>query len=601
MKYISIWALALMTVLPSAKIHAIEKDVTGVYRIATPQDLVEFAAVVNNGYGYVDAKLMADLNMSGVKYTPIGNSAATSYQGTFDGQGYTIDNLVINNNDKEGQGIFGYVNNATILNLIAGPNNKIYGKAFVAGIVGDKVDEGTVTLRGCGNEGNVYCSNQNGAGLVGCVHRGTLIIDQCYNTGRIQGGWESAAFSGWAGQSQNTYITRSFNTGTVTGTDGDNNYLWRSTDPKSSEVYEVNGRQGAWVSQDDLRNGTLTWKLNGSNNPKGTFRQNLSGNQIDNNPTTKRLHNLVFAVGNLKCDGSSAGGTLTFSNDKKSALQPHQSVNGVCSVCNHVDEEYILPNQQGFIPLSSGQDLQWFAKLVNSDPSKRALNAVLTRDIDMNGTGNFPGLGDYNYPYEGEFDGNGFTIYNLRIDKPNDDNVAFIPVGDSKTWIHDLTLADNCYIRGKSNVAGFIGWVDNRKGNEIHFDRLGFEGTVDVNDNGGAMVGVIPDNGKVYAYFRSCYTTGKINGQRECGALAGWASYSVSTNCYVKVNGSGWQDGDVVRGWSPRFTNTYANGNSQKRFGLYWFSDQDMQNGTLKNKLNDSAYKQDGGKPKLKK
>ena len=519
MKYLSIWALALTMAVPAAQMQAVEKDPTGVYRIATPQDLVEFAAIVNDGYTNIDAKLVADLNMSGVKYSPIGSSTA-SYQGTFDGQGYAIDNLVVENRDKEGQGIFGYVNNATILNLVAGPNNKIYGSAFVGGIVGDKVGDGIVTLRGCGNEGSVFCTNQNGAGLVGCVHQGTLIIDQCYNSGNIQGGKESAAFSGWAGQSQDSKITRSFNTGNVTGADGNNNFLWRSTDPQANEVYEISGRQGTQVSQDDLRNGSLAWKLNG-NKSLGAFRQNLSGAQADNFPTTRGLHSPVFANGNLKCDGTSAGGAITFSNESRTGLQPHQPVDGVCSVCHQVDEEYLYPNQQGFYQLSTAKDLQWFAKLVNSDPSRRALNAVLTGDIDMNGAGDFPGLGDNAYPYEGEFDGNGFTIYNLRINKPNDEYVAFIPVGDSKTWIHDLTLADNCYIKGKSFVAGFIGKVDNRKGNEIHFDRLGFEGTVDVNDNGGAMVGCIPDNGKVYAYFRSCYTTGKINGQRECGAQDG--------------------------------------------------------------------------------
>ena len=164
MKYLSIWALALTMAVPAAQMQAVEKDPTGVYRIATPQDLVEFAAIVNDGYTNIDAKLVADLNMSGVKYSPIGSSTA-SYQGTFDGQGYTIDNLVVENRDKEGQGIFGYVNNATILNLVAGPNNKIYGSAFVGGIVGDKVGDGIVTLRGCGNEGAVFCTNQNGAGL----------------------------------------------------------------------------------------------------------------------------------------------------------------------------------------------------------------------------------------------------------------------------------------------------------------------------------------------------------------------------------------------------------------------------------------------------
>ena len=54
-------------------------------------------------------------------WTPIGQTGATQFQGTFDGHGYTIKNLNINTSTQTGAnystGLFGWINNATIKNL----------------------------------------------------------------------------------------------------------------------------------------------------------------------------------------------------------------------------------------------------------------------------------------------------------------------------------------------------------------------------------------------------------------------------------------------------------------------------------------------------
>ncbi len=600
MKYQFLWALTLIATLPFASLHALQQDAQGVYQIATPQDLLDFATMVNNGSNDANARLTANLDMTGIAYIPIGNTSATRYQGTFDGQGYYIDNLVINTGiDNEGQGIFGYVENATIQNLIAGPGNKVYGRAFVGGIVGDKVSSGTATLRGCGHEGSVICSEQNGASMVGCVHAGNLIIDRCYNTGHVQGGRESAIFCGWFSGSSSS-ISNSYNSGTLDkGVDG-NNYLWRSS-PDVTNVYDIQARQNTIrFTRSELQSGALAWKLNG-NSPNGIYRQNLD-EEPDDHPTTSQQHAIVYACGTLQCNGTAvAGTTLTYANTQQATYLPHHFNEGLCDVCMLVDEEYLYPDQQGYYQISTPYALRWFAEYMAADPSRASLCARLTADINMSKI-SFSGLGSAAAPYKGEFDGGGHTITNLTIKRTGQNNVGFVNVAYPDAWIHDFTLGSGCSIAGYRYVGGFVGKVDGQNGDEIHLERLGFEGTINVNDNGGAIIGCVPNN-NIRAYLKSCYSTGTITGSSDNGAISGWSSYARLTNCYVRVRGQGFQtDADIVRGFTPIFRNCYSYNAKQKGEGLSTFTLTDMQNGALLEKLADPAYSQSevDANPKLR-
>ena len=71
-------------------------------------------------------KLMNNLDLSGINWTPIGNSTAKPFVATFDGNDKTISNLTttqysyrrIENNCGYGTGLFAYVKDATIKNLV---------------------------------------------------------------------------------------------------------------------------------------------------------------------------------------------------------------------------------------------------------------------------------------------------------------------------------------------------------------------------------------------------------------------------------------------------------------------------------------------------
>ena len=96
------------------------------YQIATTNQLLDFAASVNDGSaeGYAGQfiALTEDLDLTGVDWTPIGSMTenySTMFSGTFNGQGHTISNLKLDMDTPiVGAGIFG-MNLGEVYNLRA--------------------------------------------------------------------------------------------------------------------------------------------------------------------------------------------------------------------------------------------------------------------------------------------------------------------------------------------------------------------------------------------------------------------------------------------------------------------------------------------------
>lgn len=218
----------------------------------------------------------------------------------------------------------------------------------------------------------------------------------------------------------------------------------------------------------------------------------------------------------------------------------------------------------------------------------------ITSDIDMTGY-NFPGIGTNDAPFCGEIDGRKNIISGLTMKRTGETGVGLVNVGTSGLEIHDLTLDATCTFTGYRYVGGFAGKVNGEKGGHVFFTNLGFEGTVNVNDNGGGIIGCIPNN-DFTVHFTNCYTVGTVNGVSDNGALSGWSSYARIRNCYALVKGKGWESGhDVCRGFTPHFTNSFACGAVQTGSGLSTFTEIEMRNGTLLDQLWPGAYHQEVG------
>lgn len=77
------------------------------------RELTSFSSDVNNGTNYSGASIYfdADINFdekSSQEFAPIGYNSEHCFLGTFDGQGHTIRNLVLNSSLSSHIGLFGY-------------------------------------------------------------------------------------------------------------------------------------------------------------------------------------------------------------------------------------------------------------------------------------------------------------------------------------------------------------------------------------------------------------------------------------------------------------------------------------------------------------
>ena len=88
-------SLALAALLCMAQSAWALSSSGGYYLIGTAQDLKDFASLVNAGNTTINGKLIAPIDLAGSElnqWTPIG-TYSYPYNGTFDGQGFTISNL----------------------------------------------------------------------------------------------------------------------------------------------------------------------------------------------------------------------------------------------------------------------------------------------------------------------------------------------------------------------------------------------------------------------------------------------------------------------------------------------------------------------------
>ena len=522
-----------------------QKD--GAYQIGTADDLTAFAAIVNGGENNANAVLTADIDMTGKTWTPIGNND-NRYVGTFDGQYHVIDNLVCTGTDKIG--IFGVVNGGCVVkNLVAGAGNKITGTAMVGGIIGCSDGSGWVTLENVGHEGYVEGSGNNCCAIFGVVMNGgpATRITNCYNTGDIKAGGESAIITGWFGGHSSGEVKGFWNTGKIlSGGDGDNS-LWRnSTGITTERLFHTAAHQGATVIGDgDVASGRLAFQLNG-NADAGTWRQNLSDPK-DAHPTCDPSHAKVYANGTLDCAGNAKeGSAMTYSNTEGATRDDHHFDDGFCTVCATPDPDY-LEAEDGAYTLATPHQLAWFAAIVNS--GNTTASARLYGDIDFSDAAGFQGIGTFSNPFCGNFDGQGAIVSNLTIIMPGEENVGFFRVIGAGANISNFTIDESCTFSGKAFTGAFAGRA---VGNgEATLQRLGNEGSVNTTDqNAGAIVGCNTSS-ELHLSLTNCYNAGSISSGWEAGGLSGWLGNDANTtNCYnmgTVTNGESFARGNNIQ------------------------------------------------------
>ena len=309
-------------------------------------------------------------------------------------------------------------------------------------------------------------------------------------------------------------------------------------------VYQIEGIQGIAFTVEQMKSGELAYLLNGKQSENVEWYELIG---TDNHPIPVFIEGgIVYANGSLDCAGNpKEGAEVAYSNTDGATRDDHQFVDGICTVCDTPDVEFIKA-EDGVYSLADAKDVKWCAAMVNKVDA--SLNASLTKDVDFSGV-EFKGIATASAPYSGTFDGQKHIVSNLLIDMPEEANVGFFREITAGAHIMNLTIDATCAVNGKNFAAAFVGHVSGN-GNAL-LEQLGNESAVTtIDQNAGGIVGC-NTSGELKLTLINCYNAGNISSGWEAGGLSGWlGNDAITTNCYnmgVVTNGESYARGNNIQ------------------------------------------------------
>lgn len=209
---------------------------TRTYRVYSTEGLKAWAEAVQSDLS-LNCTLTENINLTGKEWTPVGNSFQT-YNGTFDGQGYSITGL-------NASSLFGGIGeSATVKNLQLVDVKLNESGGATAGIVVNNYG----TIMACSMTGEIsaysYTSgiaNFNLGTIVACWFSGTLKENEGYGIVAFNYGTITACF--WDGNTTNGY--RSNEGGTVEATKVEGTITWQTAVDGMNAALAGNGYQWA--------------------------------------------------------------------------------------------------------------------------------------------------------------------------------------------------------------------------------------------------------------------------------------------------------------------------------------------------------------------
>ena len=303
-----------------------------VVQIATKEQLADFRDRVNKGEVSLNAKLTADIDMSGVQWKPIGElllsgdfsttqptlSKDNSYTGTFDGAGHTITNLKVTSSDAvvayflmpdihTAAALFGVVGtggrvenltvSADITNepRTSASTNNIYGDA--AAIVG--YNHGTVTNCTAGGTVTAKDANCYAGGIAAINLRGTIV--GCSNRSTVTLANIVQYVGGITGHNDYGTISGCSNSGTVKGLNS-----------TGCSAGGIAGAVNGTITGGTITNGTITNCTNSGTVSGGERNGGIAGWNH-----TGKITNCTNS-GSVTTDGGKAGGIAGWNNNASS-------------------------------------------------------------------------------------------------------------------------------------------------------------------------------------------------------------------------------------------------------------------------------------------
>ena len=525
--------------------------VDGYYQLTSAIDVEWFSQQVAKGGDanlQINGKLMNDIDFLGIEnlHSPIGPNTGSKYNGTFDGQGFRIKNMIINRPTIDNQGFFGFLRgnaaNTTVRNLIMDKSCTIHGRNRVGGITGSCQNNGTlITLENIVNEATVIAEHQDAAGIIGGQEGDgpKWLIKNVLNVGTITAKNE-APFAGalccFLGGNGESVIENFVNLGIINGHNGGNIGRIAGTSTNIIDLSETTDKtQGvvASLTTEDITSGKLAWYINNNDNQDDdAFFQNL-GTDADAYPVPFSSHSQVYKdnCGGLAFD--------SYSNTEGGVSYTHiAKTNGYCERCNNNTITSLSKDGDDYYLIGNAGQLEYFSDMVETGGQNAANKARLTADIDMTGVTHKPiggGANDSN-KFNSTFDGQNHKISNMTS-YTRTENVGLFSWVRGGSIIKDLTIDETCSISGTEHVAAFVGKI--QAGDNVRFENCINKASVNCSGNHAAAFVAKSFSSGLKTNMLNCGNAGRIQSGLNACAFVSWNTGGTIKNC--------WNVGEIVK------------------------------------------------------
>jgi hypothetical protein len=485
-------------------------DDEGFYNIGSAKDLYLFSVLVNANQS-AKARLIADIDYTNYPQGFIGTNSKR-FAGTFDGQEHAV--TIALKNTATCTGLFGVINGATIKNLVVGGSAESSSK-LIGGLGG--VSYGNSTIENIVIKTNLKYTGTGDAtcgGIFGDMEASS-IVKNCAFFGSFQSaeGSNIRGLVSWCSggiKFENCLIAPV----EIDAAGFDNDKLANGSF-STTNCFKVD------LTDTRLASGELCYLLNGDQSNIGWY-QTIGSDNVPV-PFSSRLQ--VYANGELKCDGTSAGGALVYSNSNQSTIPPHTdlALDGRCDVCNKLIPTHLPQDDEGFYEIFYGADLKWFADFVKEE--NQSAKAKLTADIDY--TAYPQGFIGIDNAFSGVFDGQQHTI---KVNLQNDAKIRGLFARISGATIKNLVIAGSV-TSDFNNIGGLGGQADgsNTVENVVVKATINFT----PGDGDASIGGFFPYINSGSIAFKNCAFFGSLKAGTSVGN-AGLVSWS-SGNCQAET------------------------------------------------------------------
>ena len=532
------------------------------FQISTCYGLQKFSQLgQSNNFSGITFYIVADIDMSGISYTPV-----PAFSGTLDGGYHVIERLSVSTTNVN-CGLFGTVNAAGTVRRLGlegctfsiTSNSADYRVGSFAGVVKGLVDEcwssSVLTATASGSTTDLSVGGIAGALINGGIVKNSYFAGRATGPAHVSGiaDWCQGQYEGYVGQIINCYnigalsATTCYALGRYSGSilaanktnailnsyyfDSHTTYDWATGAKKVSKSYLGSGYLATL-----LNNGSTVWSK-GAMFPElrgkgGVYSLKVTYDNKGYSSTATMYYNAgdTYTVTvpsgttvNLTAGAGTVNGNVFTMPAQNTTLTVKVDLPNIAQFTTYPDASaYVITNTAGFTAMATA---------VNGGKTLSGKTIYMLGDIDMNSAshtpiGQFVSDSSWTKSFSGTFYGNNFKVFNLKVNNTSLNGGGLFGSCYKATFngLHIFNGSVTC----SNRAGGITGYADG--GCKFYYCSNGADiKTTTGKDGAGGLAGVARST----CIFEYCANYGTVTATANAAAgIAGWGQTNIKlTGC----------------------------------------------------------------------